>query len=1070
MNDERKTKKQLIHELKLLRTTVGRLERQKTTRKKSARTLKKSEELYRTLAETAHDIIFVINTDDRIEYVNTFGAALFGLQPKTLIGKSRTALFPSGSDLPKNNVKDVFKTSLPLYTENKIHFPKGELWLSTLLVPMRDKNKVVSVMGISRDITEHKLTQDALRKSEEKYRLLFYNSPIGIVTYDTNFHIINCNDMITNGLHVKNAGAKELDIKKLDDPRIAPALLLALEGKEGFYEGLYRSTLGTRELWISMHTAPLFDWDGNVSGGIAILEDITRRKEAELSLQHQLNFLQVLIDTMPSHIFYKDREGHFLGCNAAFESFLGKTKEDIIGKTSFDVFPPEIAAMHVEADQVVLEKQGIQQYETSATFPDGSRHTILINKTVFRDLTGKPAGLVGIASDISERKQAEEAISEQKKFAENLLENSSVATFVLNPEHKVLIWNKACEELTGYSAAHMIGTDEQWKPFYDHKRPDLADIAIDNDFESLPALYPLYSRSTLALNGLHAEGWFKNLAEKDRYLLFDAAPIYNSKGELIAAIEILQDGTERKQAEESLLESERKLRAITDTATDAIILANDEGKIIYWNSSANRMLGYSPEEIEGKSITLIIPTQYQDAHAKAFNAFAKTGQGTMIGKTYEVSALKKDESELPIELSISGILLQGKWHSAGIIRDISERKKLEAQLRHSQKMEAVGQLAGGIAHDFNNILTAIIGYGHLMQIKMNPDDPLRMNVNHILEAADRAANLTRSLLTFSRRQILNSQRLDLNEIIRRVERLLRMVIGEDIELTTSFKKDPLFINADSSQIEVALMNLATNARDAMPNGGTISIETDVVELDNSFIRAYGYGKIGHYAVIMVTDTGTGIDDKIRKRIFEPFFTTKEVGKGTGLGLSIVYGVIKQHHGYINVYSEPGKGTTFKIYLPLISESGIQEEVQGHAPSEEFFEGGETILLAEDDAAIRSLTRTILEGSGYRVVEAENGEEAIKKFMEHRETIHLILLDMIMPRKSGKEAFDEIKKMRPDIKALFVSGYTSDRLHINSIHSEGIELLSKPILPRTLLQKVRETLDKKKSNPENPPSA
>jgi CheY-like chemotaxis protein len=329
----------------------------------------------------------------------------------------------------------------------------------------------------------------------------------------------------------------------------------------------------------------------------------------------------------------------------------------------------------------------------------------------------------------------------------------------------------------------------------------------------------------------------------------------------------------------------------------------------------------------------------------------------------------------------------------------------------------------------------------------------------MLEAADRAAQLTQSLLVFSRKQVLDPHLFDLNELILRVEKFLQRIIGEDVELKSILHKEAVTINADPGQIEQVLMNLATNARDAMPQGGAFTIETGVVELDNSFIRAHGYGRKGPFALILVTDTGSGMNEDMAKKIFEPFFTTKEAGKGTGLGLSIAYGIVKQHHGYINVYSEPGMGTVFKIYLPLITTEGERKPLPSALTEKELPRGNETVLVAEDDRALRHLSRDVLEEVGYTVIEAENGDDAINKFLAHQEKIQLVILDMIMPKKSGREAFDAIVKVRPDIKAIFISGYSAERLHVESILGEGMELLLKPTSPKVLIKKVREVLDR-----------
>jgi len=392
-----------------------------------------------------------------------------------------------------------------------------------------------------------------------------------------------------------------------------------------------------------------------------------------------------------------------------------------------------------------------------------------------------------------------------------------------------------------------------------------------------------------------------------------------------------------------------------------------------------------------------------------------------------------------------------------ITRDITERKILEDQLRHAQKMEAIGQLAGGIAHDFNNILTAIIGYGHVALMKMAKDDPLRLNIESMLEGTDRAAHLTKDLLLFSRKQVSERKPMDLNAVVGQVEKFLKQVIGEDIVCKKAVTGQSLTVFADSHQLEQVLMNLATNARDAMPRGGVLTILTERVVLQEDFTSAHGYGKPGVYAMMTVTDTGTGMDENTRKRIFEPFFSTKEVGKGTGLGLAVVYGIIKDHEGFINVYSEPGKGATFRIYLPIVESISAAEETtprQEEAPAR----GTETVLVAEDDDSLRKLSRTVLAEYGYTVIEAVDGEDAVKKFMENKDTVRLLLLDLIMPKMNGKEAYDEIRKIMPDMKAIFVTGYALDLVRQKASLQDGVHLVYKPISPTALLRKVRSVLD------------
>jgi len=415
--------------------------------------------------------------------------------------------------------------------------------------------------------------------------------------------------------------------------------------------------------------------------------------------------------------------------------------------------------------------------------------------------------------------------------------------------------------------------------------------------------------------------------------------------------------------------------------------------------------------------------------------------------------LKKYQEQLEKRVALRTDELAGA--NKQLQNELAERKRTEDQLRHAQRMEAVGRLAGGVAHDFNNILTAIIGYGALLQMRIPVGDPLRHNVDEILESANRAAALTHSLLAFSRKQALNPKPVDLPKVMERVAKLLQRLIGEDITLVRKGVTENLVVVADSSQLEQVLMNLATNARDAMPKGGQLILETKRMALDEQFIATHEYIKPGVYALIMVSDTGTGMDRMTAARAFEPFFTTKDMGKGTGLGLSIVHGIVKQHEGYVNVYSEPDHGTTFKIYLPL-AEAEAAAGKQASKP--ELKQGTETILMAEDDATIRRLTRSVLESAGYTVIEAVDGLDAIEKMRQHRDAIKLLLLDVIMPNKNGREVYEESIRVIPGVKILFISGYTADILHDKGPSNSENKIITKPVSPAELLNKIREILD------------
>lgn len=503
--------------------------------------------------------------------------------------------------------------------------------------------------------------------------------------------------------------------------------------------------------------------------------------------------------------------------------------------------------------------------------------------------------------------------------------------------------------------------------------------------------------------------------------------------------------------------TESRYTNLFSSMRDVIIIADMERNIVEVNQPAlKNMFGYESDEVIGENTRILYANEedYRMTGLAVFNA-----SEYIEDKIFEVLYRRKDGEVFTGELHAHKFIdkCSNLIGNLGVIRDITDRKKLESQLITAQKMEAVGCLAGGIAHDFNNILTAIIGFCTLLKMKMEKNDPQQYYTDQILDLSEKAASLTSGLLTFSRKQVMKLQPMDINNVILKIEKLLARLIGEDISLKTNIKDNNLSILADRVQIEQVLMNLATNARDAMPNGGSLFITTEQTKMDNFFINSHGFGKEGEYAIITVSDSGIGMESATLQRIFEPLFTTKDVGKGTGLGLSIVFGIVKQHNGFIDVYSEKGKGTTFSIYLPMITHGyeKIEEAIE-YIPK---IGGSETILLVEDNADIRNVARIILENFGYKVIEAVDGEEAIAKFMDNKDAIDLVLLDVVMPKKSGKEVFEEIKKIKPDMKILFMSGYAPDIINSKGLIREGLDFIQKPAPPNELLEKIRVILDK-----------
>ena len=565
------------------------------------------------------------------------------------------------------------------------------------------------------------------------------------------------------------------------------------------------------------------------------------------------------------------------------------------------------------------------------------------------------------------------------------------------------------------------------------------------------------------------EGFETQLYRRDGsafWVSINAHAVRDSDGNILYYEGTNENIAERKQAEEGLRQSRQQLKNIVDFLPDATFVIDNDKKVMFWNRACEEMTGVREEEIIGKGDYAYAIPFYGEAKPLLIDYV--TMNSDELSERQWVT--RKDgrlyaEAFMPAIYNGKGAFLSG--HASPLcdgngvivgaiecVRDITEFKRFETQLRQSQKMEAIGTMAGGIAHDFNNILTVLIGNGTLLQMHMEKESPLRVYVDQILTSAQRAVGLTQSLLAFSRQQPVSLTPVGINASIRVTRKLLERLLTEDIHLATVLAPEEIIVMADATQVDQILFNLVTNARDAMPNGGTLVIETRPAYIDSEFIRFHGDGRPGWYALISITDTGIGMDEATRERIFDPFFTTKEAGKGTGLGLFTVYGIVKQHDGYINVYSEPNQGTTFNVYLP-VTEAETEEK---GVPRPEARGGTERILVAEDDPNVRGFIRAILNKYGYTVIEAIDGEDAVDKFKEHHD-IDLLILDSVMPKKNGRKVYDEIHIIAPHVRAIFMSGYTRDIVLDKGIGDKEFDFIAKPLAPDGLLRKVREVLER-----------
>jgi PAS domain S-box-containing protein len=795
------------------------------------------------------------------------------------------------------------------------------------------------------------------------------------------------------------------------------------------------------------------------------------------------------------------------------------------------------------------------------------------------------------------------------------------AVIVTDPQGRVEFMNPVAQNLTGWS------------------QEDAAGQNLDSVFAIVNEETRLAVESPVAK--VLREGVIVGLANHTVLIARDGterpiddsgAPVRDEDGTLTGVVLVFRDITERKLAEAALRESELRFRSVVESAVDAIIVADGEGRILSWNPAAQRIFGYAKDEVRGQPLTILMPERYREAHRRGLERMRATGESRLIGTTLEAHGLRKDGREFPLECSLAMWTVGTETFFSGILRDLTERKRaerrlaaqyeitrvlaqsasleeagpqllqvvceslewdlgalwsvdrranvlrcmdiwhgsstsleefkaltsktafppgiglpgrvwtsgaptwifdvtvdsnfpraavakrerlhgafgfpirlgetavgvleffshearqpdesllrmmddvgikigqfierirLEEQLRHSQKLDAVGRLAGGVAHDFNNLLTVINGCSALLLRRLGADDPLSRYPREIKQASERAASLTQQLLAFSRRQMLEPRVLNLNNSVSAMDSMLRRLIGEHIDLVTVLGGDLGLVKADPGQIEQVIMNLAVNARDAMPGGGKLTIETANVELDQAYASRHMAVKPGAYVMLALSDTGHGMDEETQARLFEPFFTTKEKGKGTGLGLSTVYGIIKQSGGTIWVYSELDRGTTFKIYLPRVVDV-LEALPLVPAPGSELARGSETILLVEDEESVRALAREALEEAGFQVLEARHGTEALVVSHQYQGAIHLLVTDVVMPEMSGRVLADRLAPQRPALKVLYMSGYTDNAIVHQGVLDPGTAFLPKPFSPDTLVRKVREVLDKPQQNDE-----
>jgi len=1000
--------------------------------------------LFRELIDRTSDAVEIIDpSTGRFLDVNETGCQIHGYTRAEYLALAVPDIDPAMASQPWNEIHEELRRSGVRVFETLHRRKDGSMFpVEVNITYIRLQQDYM--LAVVRDISERKRIEQSLRQSEAHKAAILETALDAIITMDHEGMIVDFNPAAEQmfGHRLEEVVGKSL-ATTIIPPAYRQAHRLGMEHYlttgEGPVLGQRLEVSGLRadgtefplELAItriSTFGLPMFT---------AYLRDISDRNRKQDQLRRSESFLRLIWESSADGMRLTDRAGVVRMVNEAFCRMMGRPRELIEGFPLSTIYEPANSEAILQKHCERFAAKAIpSRIESEVLLWDGRRVWFAVSNS-FLEVPGDELLLLEVFRDVTARKRAETERVELLNRLTIQIERLPLAYLLCGPDFCYTRWNPAAERMFGFTQAEVLGRH----PF---------EVVVPA--HSIARVAVLFAR--LKVGDMIAHVTSENVTKSGTTIVCEwhNTPYFGPNGEFQGVLSIAQDVTARRDAERVLHLRDRAIQA----TSQGIVITDPnqpDSPIIYVSPSFERMAGYASTEVISRNCRFLQGKDTDTAVVAQMREAIRTAQSCNV----ELLNYRKDGTPFWNELSLTPVRDEAGrlTHFIGVQADVTARRTLEEQFRQVQKMEAIGQLAGGVAHDFNNLLTIINGYSELLLQTLSATDPKREMIDEIHKAGERSAALTRQLLAFSRQQVMATRVLDINEVLADTDKMLRRLIGEDIRFTTTLASDIWAVRADPGQIEQVLLNLAVNARDAMPLGGRLTIETRNVELDDEYVRNYPYAHVGPHVLLTVTDTGSGMTPEVQTKIFEPFFTTKGLGKGTGLGLATVYGIVKQSGGHIGVVSHVGDGTTFRIYLPQVEKASESNRPSGIPLPPQ---GTETVLLVEDEDGVRTLTRHVLGGCGYTVLEAANGDEAMRVAARHDGLIHLLISDVVMPGAGGRIVAERMAARYPAIRVLFVSGYMDDAIIRHGILREGVHFLQKPFSPAALAFKVREVLD------------